>query len=74
MNSPDPVPGRGVAPNGSIATSMLAGAVVVVLVWIVKVAFTLDIPANVQDALIIIFMACGAWAHPAGRVPKGPAP
>jgi len=73
MSTPDPVGGsRGIAPNGSIATSMLAGSVVVVLVWVVQVAFNLLIPSNVQDALVIIFMAAGAWAHPQGRVPKAP--
>ena len=72
MSATDPVPKASLAPNGSIATSMLAGALVIIMVWLVKIITKVDIPPTVQDAFTIVFMAAGAWAHPEGRVPKAP--
>jgi hypothetical protein len=58
------------APNGAVAAGGLAASTVVIIVWIVKVTFHLDIPDYVQDALTVLAGSAGVWIHPSGRVPK----
>jgi hypothetical protein len=44
-----------------VTTAALAGAVVVILVWILDAAMNIEMPAAVQGALTVIIVAGAAW-------------
>jgi len=52
-------------PNTSITGAMLGSAVGCVAVWIAETAITIDVPAPVEAAIVIICTALVALVYPA---------
>ena len=64
-------------PVNKVTVSALAGASIAVLVWVLRTYTTIDIPPEVQDALIVLLTFLAGWLTPPGAgevVLASPAP
>ncbi len=53
-------------PVNKVTVSALAGASIAVLVWLLRSYAKIDIPPEVQDALIVLLTFLAGWLTPPG--------
>ena len=64
-------------PVNKVTVSTLAGALAAILVWLLRTYTSIDIPPEVQDALIVLLTFLAGWLTPPGAgevVLASPAP